>query len=250
MRMRTADKVAADAAWPLARTLSIVPQDDAREPRLESPSAPTSSRAATAARESAAQGVPDAALAARAAASDDRHAFAELVRRHQSAVRALLRRLTRGNHALADDLAQDSFLQAYRKIGQFRGEARFATWMYRIAYNCFLAHLRATRKEEPLPEDYAAASSADRRDADASAMRLDVARALDALPETERIAIIHCYYLDLSNEEAAFVLQCPLGTLKTHVLRGKQKLKRLLGAWAPPDADADDTPRTPPTPDT
>src|SRR5512139_672047 len=88
----------------------------------------------------------DAALIARAVVQDDRHAFAELVRRHQSSVRACLRRLTAGNHALADDLAQETFVLAWRNLKSFRQEARFSTWLYRIATNCWLADARK-RKE-------------------------------------------------------------------------------------------------------
>src|SRR3954454_1924716 len=91
----------------------------------------------------------DAELIARVVIKDDRHAFSELVRRYQSGVRATLRRLTAGNHALADDLAQETFLLAYRKLASFRQEARFSTWLYRIATNAFLADARK-RKEELL----------------------------------------------------------------------------------------------------
>ena len=52
-------------------------------------------------------------------------------------------------------------------------------------------------------------------------------------PEGERAAIVQCYHNDLTHEEAAYVLDCPVGTVKTHVLRGKQKLKLALAAWAP-----------------
>src|ERR1043166_9913503 len=92
----------------------------------------------------------DAQLIARCVVEDDRHAFAELVRRHQSAVRACLRKLTSGNAALADDLAQETFLLAYRNLKSFRQEAKFSTWLYRIAYNAFLAAARTT-KELPMP---------------------------------------------------------------------------------------------------
>ena len=91
----------------------------------------------------------DAQLIARVVVHDDRHAFSELVRRHQSAVRATLRRLTAGNHALADDLAQETFMLAYRNLKSFRQEAQFSTWLYRIATNAFLADARK-RKEELL----------------------------------------------------------------------------------------------------
>jgi RNA polymerase sigma-70 factor (ECF subfamily) len=88
----------------------------------------------------------DADLVARVLLDDDHHAFAELVRNHQSAVRGLLRNLTRGDAATADDLAQEAFLRAYKNIRSFRGEAKFSTWLYRIAYNCFREDARK-RKE-------------------------------------------------------------------------------------------------------
>jgi RNA polymerase sigma-70 factor (ECF subfamily) len=78
--------------------------------------------------------VSDAQLIARALVGDDRHAFTELVRRHQSTVRACLRKLTAGNHALADDLAQETFC-SWRNLKSFRQESTFSTWLYRIATN-------------------------------------------------------------------------------------------------------------------
>jgi len=56
---------------------------------------------------------------------------------------------------------------------------------------------------------------------------------MNVLSEGERAAIVQCYHNDLTHEEAAYVLACPVGTVKTHVLRGKQKLKAALAAWAP-----------------
>jgi RNA polymerase sigma-70 factor (ECF subfamily) len=185
---------------------------------------------------------PDAALIARAVVAGDRHAFAELVRRHQSAVRACLRKLTAGNHALADDLAQETFVLAWRHLAGYRHEARFSTWLYRIATNCWLAHERK-RKEELLGDaaDEVADDAGTAFAAEASApdhargatMKLDLERALAVLSEGERAAIVQCYYNDLSHEEAAIVLSMPVGTVKTHVLRGKQKLRAVLAAWAP-----------------
>jgi len=176
--------------------------------------------------------VSDAVLVARVLTGEDRHAFAELTRRHQSAVRSLLRRLTRNDHALADDLAQDTFIQVYRNLRQFRGDARFATWIYRIAYNIFLAHVRSAHPVEELPEQLPEADDGPPPD-QASALRMDLDRALSTLSEGERAAIVQCYYQDLSHEEAAYVLGCPLGTVKTNVLRGRQKLRAALAAWSP-----------------
>jgi RNA polymerase sigma factor (sigma-70 family) len=67
-------------------------------------------------------------------------------------------------------------------------------------------------------------------------MKIDLERALARLSDAERAAIVQCYHNDLSHEEAAYVLGCPVGTVKTHVLRGKQKLKIALAAWAPASA--------------
>jgi RNA polymerase sigma-70 factor (ECF subfamily) len=186
--------------------------------------------------------VADAQLIARVLVEDDRHAFAELVKRHQSSVRACLRKLTGGNHALADDLSQETFVLAWRNLKSFRQEARFSTWLYRIATNCWLAHVRK-RQEELLGDRDADIGDDDRDDADPArdrgdhaamtTMKLDLERALARLPEAERAAIVQCYHNDLSHEEAAYVLGCPVGTVKTHILRGKQKLKTALAAWAP-----------------
>ncbi len=190
--------------------------------------------------------VSDAQLIARVLVGDDRHAFAELVRRHQSTVRACLRKLTAGNHALADDLSQETFVLAWRNLKSFRQEARFSTWLYRIATNCWLADARK-RKEELLGDrDDAVAEDEDGSgDGDmiagsdytrSASLKLDLERAMAVLSEGERAAIVQCYHNDLSHEEAAYVLDCPVGTVKTHVLRGKQKLKLALAAWAPDQA--------------
>jgi RNA polymerase sigma-70 factor (ECF subfamily) len=182
--------------------------------------------------------ISDAALIARVVVSDDRHAFGELVRRHQSAVRATLRKLTGGNGALADDLAQETFLLAYRNLKSFRQEARFSTWLYRIAYNAFLADARKM-KEQPFPADADADSLAPvdlaehRGVARGAALSIDLERAMGVLSEAERAAIVQCYHNDLTHEEAAAVLGCPVGTVKTHILRAKEKLRTRLSGWAP-----------------
>src|SRR5487761_2073233 len=193
--------------------------------------------------------VTDAALIARCVVADDRHAFAELVRRHQSAVRACLRKLTAGNHALADDLAQDTFVLAWRNLKSFRQEARFSTWLYRIATNCWLAHARKRHEELLGDRDARVADDDPEREADhgeaggdharSATLRLDLDRAMRVLSEPERAAIVQCYDNDLSHEEAAYVLGMPVGTVKTHILRAKQKLKAAMAAWAPDERGSD-----------
>ncbi|MDI3262176.1 MAG: sigma-70 family RNA polymerase sigma factor [Fulvimonas sp.] len=181
----------------------------------------------------------DVVLVARAQAGDDRRAFAELVRRHQGRVRALLRRLCREDAALADDLAQDAFVQAWRALPTFRAEASFAGWMQRIAYNRFLMHVRATRAPaaRTLPMDAVPELPADEPSpaalAEAAVAGAEVRRALDVLSPAERMAIVQCYYLGHSHEQAAAAMGCPVGTVKSHIFRARGKLKLALAAWAP-----------------
>ena len=133
--------------------------------------------------------------------------------------------------ALADDLAQETFLRAYKNIRTFRGEARFSTWLYRIAYNCFREDARR-RKEFVGIDEEQLQSERDPQVADPG-LKHDLMYALSLLPLHERSAILLCCQNGLSHEEAARVLDIPLGTVKTNVLRGREKLKRTLAAWEP-----------------
>jgi RNA polymerase sigma-70 factor (ECF subfamily) len=159
------------------------------------------------------------------AVGKDVAAFNLLARRHQSQVRGLLLRLTRGNHAQADDLAQETFLEAWRAISNFRGESSFATWLYRIAYSRFLMSARKRKPDEPLGDWQGETASAE----GATIARVDLERAFARLSPQESAALTMCFALGLSNTEAADALNMPLGTLKSHVLRGREKLKSLLG---------------------
>lgn len=171
----------------------------------------------------------DADLVARILLDDDQHAFAELVRRHQSTVRGLLRQLTRNDLALADDLAQETFLRAYRNIRSFRGEAKFSTWLYRIAYNCYREEAR--RRKELVGIDEAGLEAEVDPQTAHPALRQDLMYALRLLPMHEKTAVLLCCQHGLTHEEAARVLDIPLGTVKTNVLRGREKLRTSLAAW-------------------
>jgi RNA polymerase sigma factor (sigma-70 family) len=173
----------------------------------------------------------DADLIARVLSNDDQHAFGELVRRHQSSVRGLLRQLTRTDVSLADDLAQETFIRVYKNIRSFRGEARFSTWLYRIAYNCFREDARKRKELVGVDEELLQAER-DPQTVDPG-LRHDLMHALNLLPLHERTAVVLCCQNGLSHDEAARVLEIPLGTVKTNVLRGREKLKRTLAAWRP-----------------
>jgi len=170
----------------------------------------------------------DADLIARVLSHEDQNAFGELVRRHQSPVRAFLTRLTRGDLHLADDLAQETFLKAWRKLQTFRGDSRFSTWLFGIAFNEFRGAAR--QKKELALDDLAESPPELEQPSSAldSHLRLDLTAALILLNSNERAAVVLCCQNGLSHEEAAQVLDCPLGTVKSNVLRGKEKLRRRL----------------------
>jgi RNA polymerase sigma-70 factor (ECF subfamily) len=170
----------------------------------------------------------DTDLIVRVLSRGDQNAFGELVRRYQSPVRAFLARMTRGDVHLADDLAQETFLKAWQKLQTYRGGARFSTWLFGIAFNEF--RMASRRRKELALEDVDELSAAPEEPAAArdSHLRLDLTEALKLLNSNERAAVVLCCQNGLSHEEAAQVLDCPLGTVKTNILRGKEKLRRRL----------------------
>jgi RNA polymerase sigma-70 factor (ECF subfamily) len=157
------------------------------------------------------------------AAAGDAAAFGVLVRTHQSALRGFLRRLTRGDHALSDYLAQETFLEAWRKLAQYRGGSPFASWLYAIAWSRFLMTARR-RKLEPLDDEDGEPILPE----GGSVLRLDLEKAMALLRAPERAALTLCFAVGMNHDEAAATLAMPLGTLKSHVARGREKLKTLL----------------------
>jgi RNA polymerase sigma-70 factor (ECF subfamily) len=176
--------------------------------------------------------VTEAELIVRAAAGDDRSAFGELVRTHQSSVRHFLRQLTRGDAALADDLAQDCFLHAYRGLSRFEGRASFSTWLLGIAHNLWRNDRRKARTVA-LEVDHLARLDPEPSPARAADLRADLEQALRRLSQEERTVVHLCHQQGLTHDEAAVVLDLPLGTVKTHLLRSREKLRILLAPWNP-----------------
>ena len=182
---------------------------------------------------------PDAELVARVVDGDDRRAFGALVRRHHALVRALLRKLTCGDAALADDLAQETFLRAYRGLAGFEGRSKLSTWLCQIAYRTFLAETeRAKHAQRTHEADGAGAATRASEEEPAATtgavgalLRHDVERALARLDARERHAIALTFGQDLTHDDAARILGLPLGTLKTTVARGLAKLERHLRAY-------------------
>ena len=166
------------------------------------------------------------------AATGSRAAFGELVRRHGSAVRGLLRRMG-ADPAMADDLAQDAFLAAYEQIAEFRGEGTFQAWVRSIAARLYVRRWRRDKHldfqaETPEPEDECPRPNA--------GDRIDLDEALRRLPDVERVCVSLCYGAGLTNAEAASALNLPLGTVKSHVKRGLDRLRARLAPREPGEA--------------
>lgn len=175
--------------------------------------------------------IEEITLITRCVAADDRRAFERLVNEHSASVRNFLFRLTAGDAATADDLAQETFIKAYTRLRSFKAMARFRTWLLSIAYNEFVDYARKQR-ESRLPDDDA--TFADRRLGASDAgnrrteMRHDIAVALAALNETERTLIVLFYLDDLPIKEICRITALPSGTVKSYLSRAKTKMARSL----------------------
>ena len=160
------------------------------------------------------------------AATGERRAFGELARRHGSAVRYLLRRMG-AQPAEADDVAQDAFLAAFERIAEFRGEGTFAGWVKKIAARLYLRRLQKERRLTALATEDAQESEIATGHGDAD-HRIDLDEAMKGLGTAERLCVSMCFGAGLSHTEASEALNLPLGTVKSHVKRGLEKLRARL----------------------
>jgi RNA polymerase sigma-70 factor (ECF subfamily) len=161
-------------------------------------------------------------LIALARRGDDR-AFDGLVRLRQTWIRGLLRRWS-GDSSLADDLAQETFVRAWKNLSRLESPAAFGGWLRQIALNVWLDHAR--RRNIPLG-DPQGGEIGEPVVTDAGAA-IDLERALDALRPPERVCVVLCLREGMSHAEVARATSLPLGTVKSHVARGMAKLRALL----------------------
>ena len=154
--------------------------------------------------------------------------FIDLVRSEQEPLRRFLLALCSGNAALADDIAQDTLVRAYVASGSFLGLSKFSTWLFRIAYNCYIDNCRKPHLEQaPLEGREALSVLSD--DATDDAFRYQqLYGALDKLPEKEKTAIVLFYFEDRPIKEIASILQIPSGTVKYHLSSGRTHLKQYI----------------------
>jgi len=163
----------------------------------------------------------DLSLIALVVINNDHKAYGKLVSKYQSEVRGLLIKLTNGNKALADDLAQEVFIRAYKYLRTYRAAASFSTWLYRIAYNVFIDSASSSRPGENL-KNY---DFIDDSKIDADTV-IDLQNAFKILNNNEKTSILLHYEKGYSHPEIAKIMNMPLGTVKTNILRAKKKLKK------------------------
>lgn len=175
---------------------------------------------------------PDPQLVA-AARAGDLDGFAALVRRYQADVWRLGFHLV-GDAALADDVAQDAFVRAFRFLPRYRGESRFSTWLFTITRNCALDELRRAGRQRRLHDDLDALAAPSRSD---HGVRLEVREALGELPRELREPVVLIDMFGVSYGEVAAMLEVPLGTIKSRVHRARALLSRALGGPSRESAD-------------
>mgnify|MGYP000731621043 CR=1 FL=1 len=171
----------------------------------------------------------------RAAAGGDTEAFERLVRTYENKIYHLALRMC-GSSEEASDIAQEAFLAAWRGLPSFRGEANFATWLYRLTSNAAIDYLRRQKKErgdmslddEDLGLDAVDTGPGPQDAAERTEVRTAVAAGLQQLSEGHRQVLVLREIQGLSYEEIADVLEVDLGTVKSRISRARTALRKIL----------------------
>ncbi len=167
----------------------------------------------------------DHELVARAVSAQDAAAFGELIRRHQSHVRNFLRKLC-GDSTLADDLAQDCFLHAWDKLQTYSGRGSFIGWLLKVAYTTFLQSKRKSKRyTEILQSAGHVADQESRHQVPAKDEITDLDKFLAVLTTEERAIMVMSYACGLSHREISNATDMPVGTVKSVIFRGKEKIR-------------------------
>ena len=168
--------------------------------------------------------ISDLQLAARVTGSNDQAAFQTLVERYQSPIRGFLRRLLAGDYGTADDLAQETFLLAWRKLPSWNASGSFSSWLHSIAYRQFLQFTRKHRHQEVMaePPDH----GFDPRGAMDAEILLPML--MRQVSTEERVCLTLAHAQGLSHAEIVAITGLALGSVKSHIFRGRQKLQQWM----------------------
>jgi len=173
----------------------------------------------------------DAELVSRALSGSD-VAFSRLVERHQAAVRGFLRRMLGGGWAEADDVAQDTFLAAWQSLRSLKEPAGVRAWLCGIAWRKAQDRIRSSRRGAA--RDHVWLETVEMPAGVSPEDRMSVAAAMAELPADVRACVALCLADGWSQGEVSMALGLPLGTVKSHVARGRARLLKALGG--PDDA--------------
>lgn len=157
-----------------------------------------------------------------------RERFIDLVRTEQEPLRRFLLGLCSGNASLADDLAQDALVRAYVASGSFLGLSRFRTWLFRIAYNCFIDNCRKAAPDTESSESFEAQSVLSDDSTDDAFRYQQLYQALDRISDKERAVIVLHYFEDHDIKDISSIMQIPSGTVKYLLSIGRNHLKEHL----------------------
>ena len=177
----------------------------------------------------------DDQLLVAASKNGDQEAFAQLVQRYQRLVFNLVYRMLQ-QYEEATEITQETFLAAWQGLSAFRGDARFPTWLYRIAYNCSLKQLELRKRDRALQIaleaektlEHANDEQRENAELDARDRQTLVQEHLSQLPAKYRIVLILRHLQDMTYEEMAEILTIPVGTIKTHLFRARNLLKERI----------------------
>jgi RNA polymerase sigma-70 factor (ECF subfamily) len=158
-------------------------------------------------------------------ALNDAVAFGELVRRHQSQVRNFLRKLCR-DVTLADDLAQDTFLHAWNKLHTYTRQGSFIGWLLKVAYTTFLQSKRKSSRYGEILDEYKQGALIEDSGSHSKEEVSDLDKYLAVLGEQERAIMILAYACELSHHEIGQATDLPIGTVKSHIHRSKEKIRQ------------------------
>ena len=152
--------------------------------------------------------------------------FISQVREQQEPLRRFLLALCGGDAALADDIAQDALVRAYVASGSFLGLSKFSTWLFRIAYNCYIDYCRKAKPQQAPVEEAVNLPGGDA--SDASFRYQQLYQALEKLPQKEKAAVALFYFEDRSIKEISAILDMPQGTVKYQLSMGRTHLKQRI----------------------
>lgn len=165
--------------------------------------------------------VKETSLIAKVMMEQNHHAFAQLVTKHQSQIRSYARRLCKGDNALADDVAQETFITAFEKIRHYHARGSFIGWLLTICYRHFLQHIRQNKLilndekvETPISDNIEP--------------QIIIEQALYYVSYAERSAITLNSNFGHTHQEISEIMQLPVGTVKSHISRGRAKIIQLL----------------------